>query len=205
MSASEPAPASVGLTSPSLLDRMKGQDEEAWRRFFHLYGPLVHDWCRGAGLRTEDAADVCQEVLRSVARGITSFQRPNSPGGGAFRGWLRAVTRNAVHDHFRKRARQPQAVGGSDAQERLQDLPELAPDDSAEFPDNERVGIVRRALELVHTEFAEQTWKSFLAVAIEGQPAPDVAKELGMTVSAVRQANYRVRRRLRAELAELLD
>jgi RNA polymerase sigma-70 factor (ECF subfamily) len=186
------------------LERLKVQDPEAWRRFVRVYGPLVYEWCSGAGLQADDAADICQDVFRAVARSIATFQRPTSHAG-AFRGWLRKVTRNCLHDHFRRRAKRPQALGGTDFQQRIQELPDLAEVDSAESVAAEQVGIVRRALEVIQPEFAEQTWKAFTQVALDGRSPADVADELQMTAFAVRQANYRVRRRLREELCELLD
>jgi RNA polymerase sigma-70 factor (ECF subfamily) len=200
----QPAPEPAGPTSASLLERLKVQDPEAWRRFLRVYGPLVYEWCRAAGLQADDATDICQEVFRAVARNIGTFQRPTSHRG-AFRGWLRTVSRNCLHDHFRRRAKRPQAVGGTDFQQRIQELPDLDQDDSVDSVAAETVGIVRRALEVIQPEFAEQTWKAFTQVALDGRSPAEVADELHITAFAVRQANYRVRRRRREELCELLD
>src|SRR5688572_25302334 len=78
-------------TSLSLLQRARANDQQAWRQLVHLYGPLVHRWCRRAGLPEEDAADVFQETFRAVARELAAF-RPARPTG-SFRCWLRAVAR----------------------------------------------------------------------------------------------------------------
>jgi RNA polymerase sigma-70 factor (ECF subfamily) len=51
----------------SLLERVREHDEQAWRRLVDLFSPLIYDWCRGQGLQAADAADVMQEVFRSVA------------------------------------------------------------------------------------------------------------------------------------------
>ena len=65
--------------------------------------------------------------------------------------------------------------------------------------------IVRRAMELIRSEYSEQNWKAFLQVAIEGQSAVDVAEKLGVAPQAIRQANYRIRRRLRVILQDLVE
>ena len=62
-----------------------------------------------------------------------------------------------------------------------------------------------RAVELIRGEFEERTWQAFWRVAVEGQAAKDVAKDLGVTASAVRLAKSRVLRRLREEMEGLED
>ena len=57
----------AGATSKSLLDRMRAGDQESWRRCVRLDGPLVYSWCLRAGLASEDAGDVCQEVFRTTS------------------------------------------------------------------------------------------------------------------------------------------
>jgi RNA polymerase sigma-70 factor (ECF subfamily) len=104
-------------TSSSLLARVKANDTQAWQRLSDLYGPLVYHWCRRSGLHAEDAADVVQEVFRSVAASIPQFQKECE--GDTFRGWLWTVTRNRVRDHVRASRNKPQAAGGTDAYTRL--------------------------------------------------------------------------------------
>ena len=81
-----PAAESSSSTSASLLDRVRQLDPEAWDRLTRLYSPLVYRWCRQAALQDTDAADVSQEVFRSVAGGIAKFHRDQP--GDSFRGWL---------------------------------------------------------------------------------------------------------------------
>ena len=62
--------------------------------------------------------------------------------------------------------------------------------------------LLRRALELIRVEFEEPTWQAFWRTTADGLSAIDVAAELGLSPGAVRQAKYRVLRRLRQELDE---
>jgi RNA polymerase sigma-70 factor (ECF subfamily) len=191
------------LTSASLLERVRADDPEAWRRFVHLYSPLVYAWCRRSGLNADDTADVAQEVFRAVAGHIAGFRRDRP--GDSFRGWLWTVTRNKLRDFFRRAAERPVAVGGSTMHGRIMEVPdeEPAPDDpsAADGPG----GLLHRALELIRTDFEETSWKAFWLVAVERRPTADVAAELGLSVFAVYQAKYRVTRRLREELKDLVD
>lgn len=195
-------PEAFEPTSLSLLKRACARDQEAWRQLVHLYGPLVHRWCRRAGLRDEDTADVFQETFRAVARELAAF-RPIRPEG-SFRSWLRTVVRTKVADHFRQWQQQPAGQGGTDAQRRLADVADLLPADGDDDAPGENALVVRRALDLVRPEFSGANWAAFWQVAIEGQSAVEVARRLNVQPQAIRQANYRIRRRLRLVLQDLM-
>jgi RNA polymerase sigma-70 factor (ECF subfamily) len=197
------APAS-SATPRSLLERVKASDAAAWERLVHLYAPLVFHWCRRWDLQDEDAADIFQEVFQAVATHITGFRKERS--GDTFRGWLRTITRNKVHDHFRRLGREPAGVGGTDAQKQLAQVPAppTSDEDGAGEAEAER-GLFRRALELIRAEFEERTWRAFWRTAVDDQSPRDVAAELSMSPGAVRVAKSRVLQRLREELGDLLD
>ena len=192
---------SVGSTSSSLLDRVKARDDAAWRRLVSVYGHLVLYWCRCAGIRREDRADICQDVFRAVAVNIDGFQRDQA--GGTFRGWLRTITRSKVADHFRRQNRQPAATGGSDAHERFLAIPDSDASSVPEASDQEKAIIVNQTLDLIRPEFEDRTWQAFWRATVEGQRSGVVAEALKMTPGAVRQAKSRVLRRLREELNQL--
>jgi RNA polymerase sigma-70 factor (ECF subfamily) len=168
----------------------------------NLYAPLIVHWCRSRGLQDQDAADVVQEVFRAVVAHVGRFRKERA--GDTFRGWLRRITQNKLHDHFRRRGREVMGVGGSSAQDWLAQVPgpEPAEDDSVHDGEGERI-LFARALELIRGEFAEQTWTAFWRTVVEGQSARDVAADLAMTPGAVRVAKCRVLHRLRAELGDL--
>jgi RNA polymerase sigma-70 factor, ECF subfamily len=189
-------------TSSSLLQRVKAWDSEAWRRLVRLYAPLLYRWCRQSGLQADDAADVAQEVFLAVATHVADFRRDRP--GDSFRGWLLAITRNKIRDHFRHGL--GQGEGGTDAQERLAQVAEGPSDSSLEMPRDRDGGYLeRRALELVHAGIEERTWQAFWRLTVTGESVAEVAKDLGMNVRAVYEAKYRVLRRIRRELGELLE
>jgi RNA polymerase sigma-70 factor (ECF subfamily) len=197
-----PGAGSSASPSPSLLLRVRSQDGEAWRRLLRLYGPVVYAWCRRAGLQPADAADVGQEVFAAVARGLATFRRDRPDD--SFRGWLYGITQHKLSDHWRRRAGQPQAEGGSIALDRLAQLEAAESSSSGDGATGDRGRLLRRALDLVRPEFAERTWQAFWRVTVEGQTAADAAAALGMSVNAVHIAKSRVLRRLRAEFGDLL-
>lgn len=197
------SPVEPSQTSPSLLARVRQSDADAWERLCELYTPLVYGWCRRAGLRENDAADAVQEVFRSVFEGIAGFRGPGEgQAGGSFRGWLWTITRNQVRLFFRRQRGQPVAAGGTDAQLRMIAHPDGCEDDPLPEPDeaDDRRRLLHRALDLVRADFSAATWEAFTRIALQGHSAQEVALELGQTENAVRQAKFRVLRRLRDEL-----
>lgn len=183
-------------TSHSLILRLKARDESAWERMVYLYSPLIRYWCRRSELNADEAADVTQDVLRTVAQSIDGFQR--EPGGGTFRGWLRSIFRSRIVDFIRANQKQPRGRGGTDALRWLENAPEAH---RAE-PDEGTSELYKRVLELVQVEFSDSAWQAFWMTTVDGRTAVEVAGELRMTHGAVRQAKYRILRRIRQELGD---
>lgn len=194
-----PVPDSSSSTSPSLIDRARLLDAEAWRRLCEVYGPLVYRWARAKGLQATDAADIGQEVFRTAAIRIAEFHRDQP--GDTFRGWLRTITRYKLADYFRRRAKGLEAAGGTTAHGQLYELPADEMDEHVEDADARRE-ILHRALALIRVEFEDKTWQSFWQTTVDGHPVDLVAAELGISRAAVRQAKYRILRRLRDEMRD---
>lgn len=202
----ETPPATSGHTydtSLTLLERLRGQEPDAWRIFVNLYTPLLYHWCARQGVQSADADDVLQEVFRAVSAHLHGF-RHDRPGD-SFRGWLRVVTRNMILVHFRRRGRQPQGLGGTDALAQMHEVVDgiIEPLDSAE-DEVETDGLRRRALEMVRSEFEERTWQMFWLAVIEERSPVDIAVDMGVTPAAVRKAKSRVLHRLKNQFAEMI-
>jgi RNA polymerase sigma-70 factor (ECF subfamily) len=191
--------------SSSLLERLRLREPEAWQRLVRLYYPLVHEWCRRAGLQPADAADVAQEVFRALAGGVERFQRDE--GRNSFRGWLFGITRRQLLAYHRHQRDRPAASGGTEAQRRMVETPETPCDERSDLSEapGERAGLVRRALALVRRDVEEHTWQAFWRCAVEGHAPADVAADLGVSVNTVYLAKARLLRRLREEFGDLLE
>lgn len=190
-------PASAtGSTSSSLIERAIARDDDAWRRLSAFYGPMAYRWARQAGLQSQDAADVVQEVFGSVATHLAGFHRDHP--GDSFRGWLWTITRNKVRDHYRRRAARAEDDGAA-AQARLSQAAESISDSSAQ-PADALIGLAQRVLALVQGDFAPRTWQAFWRTTVDGIVAREVARDLGMSVGAVYMAKSRILARLREEL-----
>ena len=187
-------------TSSSLLRRAMVREPEAWERLVTLYSPLVHHWCRQSRIPQQEIADVTQEVFSAVASNFAQF-RPDQPGT-TFRSWMRGITRHKLLHHASNRG-EP-AVGGTDAQARLHEVP--APANEVELSESpaEVSDLYQRALRLVQHQVENRTWTAFWKATVESRATAEVAAELGITPNAVRLAKSHVLRRLREEMGDLI-
>jgi RNA polymerase sigma-70 factor (ECF subfamily) len=190
-------------TSLSLLQRASANDEVAWGQLLFLYGPLVQRWCKRAQLQEDDTADVFQETFRALAHALASF-RPTR-AAGSFRSWLRSIVRSKIMDHFRRRQRQAVGAGGTDAQLQLAAVADPFSQETDDDAPAEGALIAQRALKLIKPEFSPPNWTAFELVALQGKTAVEAAAMLKLNPQAVRQSNYRIRRRLRSVLQGLMD
>lgn len=194
--------------STSLLDRVQQMQPDAWARMVDVFSPIVYRWARVAGLSGSDSADVVQDVFVAVAKNISKFERKKDKA--SFRSWLATITRNRVKDLYRKREKFPAGLGGTEALQRFQRVPQpnlVTPsvdelEKSISLADlDQRLPI--RILEIVKSQSEPKTWQAFWLTTVNGDSATDVAARLGMKLESVYQAKSRILRRLRGRLDEL--
>jgi RNA polymerase sigma-70 factor (ECF subfamily) len=188
----------MNTTSATLLERLRQPDEpDAWARFVKLYTPLLYFWARRLGLQDQDAGDLVQEMFVTLVQKLPEFRYDRQK---SFRSWLRTVMHNKWRDH----ARRPSVTVGGAPEAALSEL--AAPEDADAFGEAEyRRHLVQRALELMQTEFPPKMWKACWEHVVAGRSAAEVAAELGIAPGTVYVAKSKVMRRLREQLAGLLD
>ena len=189
-------------TASSLLRGAVRYDQGAWDRLVTNYGPVVYTWSRRAGLQPTDAADMVQEVMRNVARGIGDFHHDQD--GDTFRGWLRRITQRRIADFRRKSGRNPApALGGDDVHEWLHaQIDPINDEPTTSHP----AGIIpdekRRILETVRAKFSDRNWQIFWRVVVEERDTADVAEEFGVSANVVRLVKSRILKRLRETMGD---
>jgi RNA polymerase sigma-70 factor (ECF subfamily) len=175
------------------------RDAEAWSQFVALYLPMVFKYLRRRGLQDADAADVAQEVLRSVAAALPGFAYDASRG--SFRGWLLTVTRSRAANWGQARRRQPAALTDSALRDRVDQR--SADAERRTWEDDFRESLLALATERVQPGVKPATWQAFWRTSVLHQPAESVAADLGMSLGTLYVARSRVLARLRAAVREL--
>jgi RNA polymerase sigma factor (sigma-70 family) len=190
--------ADIPSTRASLVVRLRDQlDHEAWREFVRLYAPVVYRFARRRGLQDADAADLTQDVLRSVSGSVGSFD----PAKGLFRGWLFTLVHRRLYDLQQHQQRQPGGAGDLATQQFLAELP--ARDDETFWDQEYERQLFALAAERIRPALADSTWQAFWQTAVEGKSGEEVASALGISAAAVYLAKSRVMVKLKAEIARL--
>jgi RNA polymerase sigma-70 factor (ECF subfamily) len=192
------ADLSNSRTQRTLLEQLAqsgAQNQEAWSAFVDRYGRKIYVWCLRWGLQEADAQDVTQIVLLKLARRMKEFTYDPTR---SFRAWLKTVTHHAWRDFVDSRRSAPLADGGDASRERLESI--TARDDlSGELDELFDLELLETAMLRVRLRAAPHTWQAFALTALEGVPAPEAARRLGMKVARVYAARSTIQQRLREE------
>jgi RNA polymerase sigma-70 factor (ECF subfamily) len=187
--------ADFPATRASLLVRLRDPlDGPAWGQFVALYAPFIYGYVRKQGLQDADAADLCQDVLASVAGAVGRLNY--DPARGSFRNWLFTVVRRKLINWRTARANKVQGSGDTAMQQCLEQHPSPDGDESAWQAEWDR-RLFTWACEQVRPGVTDSTWKAFWRTAVEGQPGKSVARDVGMSIAAVYLARSRVTARLK--------
>jgi RNA polymerase sigma-70 factor (ECF subfamily) len=194
----------MNTTSLGLLDRLRHAkpDAEDWRRLHDLYLPLIRHWLSRLPSLQDEIDDLTQEVLVVLFRELPAFERRRH---GSFRAWLRQITVNRTRIFCKTRRKQPVAGSGSEVEELLTQLEDSSSELARQWDRDHDKHVFQKLLTIVEPDFAPATWQAFHRFALDGQSAARVAKELGMSDSAVVQAKARVLKRLREEAGDLME
>ena len=176
----------------ALVRRVQRGDREAFALLARRYLRPVHAILASFLTERADVEDVAQETFMRALKGIRSFdpERPFAP-------WLYQIARNQARNHLRSRARRA-AAAGLVADAAVAD-PGPSPATGAERTE------LRHLLAAAIRELPEQRRTAFRLADVEGYPAKEVARIMGLTAGAVRAHLHHARRDLRARLSEVLN
>ncbi|MEC8554795.1 MAG: sigma-70 family RNA polymerase sigma factor [Planctomycetota bacterium] len=191
-------------TSLSLSDLLKNrEDQGSWEVMVELYQPLIEKWLLRFGAPANDREDLAQSVLLVVSNKLGAFK--HSGNTGAFRSWLRSITRNCLLEFWRENKIRPIATGNSSFQESLEQLADECSELSRIWQEEYDQEVLKSLLKRIQDDFQQQSGEAFRRVAIEGIAAKEVAQQLGITVNSVFIAKSRIMNKLRLVGKDLLD
>lgn len=189
------------LTRPTLLMRIKDPaDQAAWEEFVELYTPMLFGYCIKRGLQEADAADVVQEMMRSISGAIGNFSYDREKG--KFRSWLFTVAHSKLCRYFTKRARQPQPVNDTLMMGLIEGQPSAEEERDWDLEYKKR--LFEWAANRVKEKVASQTWEAFWRVTIDEESVDSVAQSLSMSPGSIYVAKSRTIVALKRELSEIV-
>ena len=197
-------------TRCSLLDRLRNwEDQASWRDFFNTYWKFIYGVAIRSGLSDQEAEDVVQETVLSVAKKMPEFIY--DPARCSFKGWLMHVTRLRIMDQLRRRQpafRQSPAGDGDSrrtpAVERVPDVSAAVEQDAAWDDEWER-NLVDAAMERVKLRVKPEHYQIFHLSAVKGLGTLEVARMLQVNVGQVYLVRHRLAKEVKREVARLKD
>lgn len=202
------APESSIPTRRSLLGRLKNwEDGESWQQFFDTYWRLIYAVALKSGLRDDEAQEVVQETVVSIAKKMDTFVY--DPAVCPFKCWLKRLTRLRILDQFGKRDPRltPWAGSGQETDTRTTRVERLADPQGSEL---ERIweeeweqNLLDVALRRLKHHLRPQHYQVFFLSSVRRKTPGEVARMLGMSRAQVYLVRHRVSRRMRKELENL--
>lgn len=188
----------IPTTTTTLLRNLRdGKNEDAWRRFYDIYWPVLIGVFRHMGLDENDAQDAAQETLVTFAR--RHRDGAYDPARGRLHSWLFGIARRKASEHRRRALRRRIARGDS----AFTDMP--SDDELARIWDREcRDELLRQALSRLRecTKLDRRTILAFELFCLRAVRPEEVAQAVGMSVDAVYRAKHRCLRRFRQILED---
>jgi RNA polymerase sigma-70 factor (ECF subfamily) len=180
-------------TSWTLLQRLHGKDEDAWRRFMDEYYPRILARAQRLLRNEADAQELAGEVLTELVQQLPRFEYDPQR---SFRAWLQTVIQRTYVDWRRRTQTRPKLVAAQvEAEFTAAAAEELAPAITA------KTNRVRQVAQDVRQEVGEQRWSAFWAYLTRNRvTAAQVGKEFAMTAARVRVDYGRILEKLRNRL-----
>jgi len=205
----KPKPDEIIPTRASLLGRLKDwQDDESWREFFGIYRKLIFSFATKSGLSEQEAEDVVQETVISVAKTIKEFEY--DPNRCSFKSWLRHLTQKRIADCFRKRAREPLISESAPVETGQTAAIEQVPDQGAVnldalWEEEWQKELLEAALVRVKNQASARQYQMFDFYVLKKMPVGKVAAALDTSVGQVYLARHRISKLLKKEVMRLED
>lgn len=205
----EPLSGDFERTRRSLLTRLKNWDDrEGWKEFVDRYGGFIFRIARRSGFTREEAEDVLQDTMLSVAKKIPDFTYQGERG--SFKAWLVMITKSRIIDHLRKRYRRlPDASGDTAVTEEATRLEERIAQQEDEMSHESMWQkewedyLLATALERVKLRMPAKHFLAFRMCSQQGRTPAEVAKVLGISLAKIYLIRHRAGKVVAAEIERL--
>lgn len=168
-------------------------DPAAFAPLYRRYAPRVYGYCLRRLLDRERAADATSQIFVRALGALPRYRPDERNPGATFRAWLFTIANSVVTDaHRRHRSHTPLDTSAGDRAS-----PALKIADAAPSPEERAVVAdeIRRLHEMLETLPERQ--RRVLELRLADLSGAEIAETLGMTVGAVKAAQFRAYTTLR--------
>lgn len=182
----------------ALVAGLRAGDNAAYEELLRRYERQIFGLAVRMTRNEADAEEVLQNVFLQIFRKIDTFG-----GDSALSTWIYSVTSNAALMLLRKRRRTREVSDHSDEQGESLSRDREPESHWSRLPQMqlESAELVDR-VEAALSELPAEQYQAFILRDVEGKSAPEAAKELGVSVAALKSRLHRARLHLREVLGE---
>jgi RNA polymerase sigma-70 factor (ECF subfamily) len=194
-------------TRKSLIARLENWDDQrTWDEFYQTYWRLIYSVGLKAGLRSDEAFDVVQETILSIAK--QSKKQLYDPEQGSFKTWLMNMTRWRINDQFRKRKKDTAMAGAEWEDDRKTAVIDRFEDPKGDLLERMwdvewKKNLADAALGRVKAQVSPKQYQIFHYYVVKQWDAKKVQDHLGVSMAQVYLAKHRVGAVLKRELLKL--
>ena len=198
-------------TRKSLLKRMQKCDEISWEEFYRIYWPLVDAVGRKIGLSPDQNKDLMQEIMLDLFKKELLLRYDASRG--KFRTFFGVLIRHKASEmlHNSTRLSVVANVGGSESGDvpasSAAHLSEIIEDGNDPFQkifnEEYRNFLLSVAMNELRNSVEPKTYAIFEMVVLQGRPAKEVARHLGISRAVIDVYCSRCRKTLRRIVSEI--
>lgn len=195
-------------TRRSLIEKLKDWDDHrSWDEFYKTYWRLIFSVGLKSGLFPEEATDLVQDVVLTIAKQQKEGRYDHTQG--SFKAWLMNLTRWRITDQMRRRKRENaifQKQGNKDGGDENASafLENLGDPDRSELEkiwDAEWArSLTERALSAVRNQASPRQFQIFDCYVVKGWAPAKVTQNLGVSLAQVYLAKHRIGAMLRKEI-----
>lgn len=187
-------------TRRSLLTRLKDWGDRAgWREFFDTYWQLIYSVAKRSGMREEDAHELVQDVMVSVANQMPDFRYDRAKG--SFRGFLMRIVHRRIADFWRR------GVAARKMTVAIEDQVDFAEPVTEDFErqwDSEwKSRMLEVALRRVRGKVKLRHYMIFEMAVLRDAPVAEIKRTLGVGLALIYVVKHRIQRLVAAELRKM--
>jgi RNA polymerase sigma-70 factor (ECF subfamily) len=197
-------------TRHSLIERLRDwEDQTSWREFFDTYWKFIYSMAIRSGLSDQEAEDVVQETVTSVAKKMPDFQY--DPERCSFKGWLMHVTRLRIMDQMRRRSPHSRHTAFSVRDSSQTPTVERVADPSADkafegaWEEEWERNLVDAAMERVKLRVKPDHYQIFYLSAVKGLGTNEVARSLRINRARVYLIRHRLAKEVKREIERIRE
>lgn len=196
-------------TRASLLGRLKDWDDtRSWSDFFNTYWRLIYGRARTAKLTDQEAQEVVQETVISVAKKLRGTEYDLTRG--SFKTWLYLIVSRRIVDQFRRRGRGvpiseplPEETEAASPLDSIPDPASLEPD--AAWDRAWEANLIAAAVERVKEAVNPEHFQIYEYHVLQEHTAMQTAQALQTNAAKIYWVKHRVGAKLAKEVKRLRE